>query len=761
MTSLDVRLVPVAAALWLGAAVGLHTGIAWSLAAGCAVVLLAAFIIGQRFRIALVWLAAVALGLLLAALRVDAASPANIAEAIADAGVVRFEAVIDAEPRELKRRGFGGLTVEPVMVARATLVTITLDHVEWHSSLPVTLQWNPDGRRHAVGERVRGTAIPRPADVATRSAYWIRVQGRLQLAARETRGAWFASRIRDGLAHVTRGASGGEGASLLPGLVLGDTRAQSAQLVEDMQVSGLSHLTAVSGANVAIVIGAVMWLLRRTRIRARHRHVMLLLCIAAFVVVVQPQPSVVRAAMMGGISVFALATGARRASASSLWLSIVALLVIDPFLAWQWGFALSVAATGGLILLGPSLTRACGNRRWSPALAITVSAQLATFPVLLAMGRPPTWLSIPANLICEPLVAPATVSGFLAAVFAAIAIIPVDSVSTVALAIAAVVAWPGIRLADVIAWIAHRGVQTPLAVAPIPSLGALVLVLTIVFVLFRLGLRRRGFAALFALALVLSVGLPDGLHRWPQANWWYVMCDVGQGDATVFNLGTGVMVIDAGPEPTAVRRCLRQLGVRKVEVLILTHFHADHVEGLNGVLQQAHVQHVYSTPIHEPGVEWQRVCALLGREPRTLQAGDVLAIGATRVRVLWPVVEEASGDPNNASLVLDVERDGIHALVTGDADPAAQEAIELPMSGYAVLKVPHHASRYQDPTFVQRVAPGLALISVGRDNDYGHPAASTVAAYRTQGIRVLRTDLVGSIAVSVSAGRLSYAAMSD
>lgn len=761
MTSLDLRLLPVAFTLWLGAAVGLHTRLgAWFLpvTVACAVSMVVCW---ARRSPSAVWVAAVLLGVVLAALRADAASPAAVSEAIADAGIVTFVAVIDTEPQELERKGFGGLSVEPVMQARATLVTVILDEVQWHASLPVTLQWQPDGLRHAVGERVRGRSIPRTADVATRSAYWIRVQGRLEVEQRETRGAWFASRIREGLARATRAEQGSDGDALLPGLVLGDTRAQSAQLVDDLRLSGLSHLTAVSGANLAIVLGALLWALRRTRVATRTRYMILFATIGAFVVVVQPQPSVVRAAMMGGISVFALASGARRSSASTLWLSVVFLLIVDPFLAWQWGFALSVAATAGLILLGPILVEACADRRLGSVLAITLSAQLATFPLLLAMGRPPTWLSIPANLLCEPLVAPATVSGFLAAVIAAVAIVPNATIAAWALELASLVAWPGARFADVIAWIAHRGVETPLAVAPITTLWSFLVVVVATWLLLRLGLRRRTLVLLVVAAVLFTSCLPTGLQRWPQRDWWYAMCDVGQGDSTVVNLGAGsAIVIDVGPDPALERRCLRTLGVHRVSALIFTHFHADHVEGLAGVLQQAEISEVFSTPIHEPQVEWRRVTEQLGRSPTGLQQGDELNLGSTHIRVLWPVVADTTGDPNNASLVLDIERRGAHLLVTGDVDPAGQAALQLPVSRYAVLKVPHHASRFQDPQFVQRVSPALALVSVGAGNDYGHPASDTLEAYLAFGVRVLRTDIEGAIAVSLRAGRLSFTSLS-
>ncbi|MHB0928965.1 MAG: ComEC/Rec2 family competence protein [Candidatus Nanopelagicales bacterium] len=761
MTALDLRLLPVAVALWLGAACGLHASFGVQLLPALLLIGSAALIAQRLHHPSLLWIVALACGLLLAVLRVDAASPAAVTRFIENAGVLQFDAIVNGEPRPVEHRGYGGLEVQQLLRAPVTVVRLRSSERTWQISMPATLQWKPTEQVFAVGEQLHGEALLRPDDVASRSAYRITARGPMRVVRDASRGTALATQLRQGLALATHASSGDAGASLLPGLVLGDTRAQSARMVDDLKVSGLSHLTAVSGANLAIVIAAVMWLLRRTRIPSHHRHLLAAMSILGFVAVAQPQPSVLRAAMMGGISVFALASGERRTSASVLWLTVALLLILDPFLAWQYGFALSVAATAGLIVLRPLLRGLLPSGILGDALLVTVSAQLATLPILLMMGRPPTWLSVPANLLCEPLVAPATVLGFVAALLAALSLLPVPWLAPIAMLLASVVAWPAVIMAGLIASIAHFGAGTGLAVAPITSLPWCIAIVTLVLVLRRLGLRPRWLAGMATAYFLISACLPAGLQHWPGHDWWYVMCDVGQGDSSVFNLGAGdVMVIDAGPDPQAERECLRRLGVRHISALFITHFHADHVEGVRGLVQYMHPDRSFSTGLHEPMVEWQRTVSELPAQPTELRAGDVLRLGDNTVRVLWPIPEQLDGTPNNGSLVLDVERAGVHVLVTGDTDAAAESALTLPVTAYAVLKVPHHGSRYQDPSFLDRVHPALALISVGAGNDYGHPAPATIDALRQRGVRILRTDLHGAIAVAVRDGRLSYATLS-
>jgi competence protein ComEC len=307
--------------------------------------------------------------------------------------------------------------------------------------------------------------------------------------------------------------------------------------------------------------------------------------------------------------------------------------------------------------------------------------------------------------------------------------------------------------------VAHLAADAPLAAVtwPASASGALLLaVLLVAGVLVARRLAHRpGQAAGGALLLAVALVVPASAPGWPPRDWLMAVCDVGQGDALVLSTGgdSGV-VIDAGPDPALADRCLRGLGVRQVPLVLLTHLHADHVEGLRGVLRGRDVGEVQVGSYDEPAGELRRVRRWAGAAhvPVTRTAlGDVVRVRQLSWRVLWPArVIEAGSVPNNASTVVLVRSRGVRLLLTGDVEPEAQHAL-LARGGLGpvdVLKVAHHGSAYQAPELLPVVRPRVALVSVGADNDYGHPSSVTLAGLRRVGAVVGRTDRDGTLVVA-------------
>ena len=555
-------------------------------------------------------------------------------------------------------------------------------------------------------------------------------------------------------------------ASLVAGLAVGDESRQSAALEESMQASGLAHLTAVSGGNVAIVLAAVLGIAALLRLPLSARVVCALAALAFFVVLVRPQPSVLRASVMGAVVLAGLLLGGRRSGPAVLSGAVITLMIISAPLALAWGFALSVMATAGLIVVGPWIAEALGRRAvfsWLPdgvrtALAITIAAQIGALPVLAAMGVGGGPVSIPANLLAMPAVPPVTILGLLAAVLSG----PAPAVAS---AVAGVAGIP----AGWIASVAHYSRDAHVGAWPLPPgwwgtallFGLFVVVLIVFSSSSRRGLslltwwqRMPGGGRRVLLALVVSVGAlwvlaPADRRTWPPPHWFVLACDVGQGDALVIRDGDAVLVVDVGPEPTLIDECLREAGVDAISSIIISHFHRDHVGGIDGALRGREVGQIVGSPLPEPEAEFANVDTVAkerGLTVGSLTAGAVVRIGEITVTSLWPRrIIRSGSEPNNASLVLEVEVAGLRILLTGDIEPEAQAAVMAAEGGFDIAKVPHHGSRNQHPRFANWAGARVALITVGADNEYGHPAPETLAAWQSS--RVLRTDLHSDIAI--------------
>ncbi|WP_105974492.1 ComEC/Rec2 family competence protein [Streptomyces geranii] len=585
----------------------------------------------------------------------------------------------------------------------------------------------------------------------------------------------FAGRLRAGLREATEGLPV-DARALLPGLVVGDTSRVTPELDEAFKETDLTHLMAVSGANFTILLALLIGppalaqqverrgLAPRLGLSLRTTALLGGVLSLAFVVVCRPDPSVLRAAACGSVALLALATGRRRSLIPALATAVLLLVLYDPWLARSYGFLLSVLATGALLTLAPRWSPALRRRgvppRLAEALAAAGAAQAVCAPVVAVLSARVSLVAVPCNLLAEFAVAPATVLGF-----AALATAPVAM--PVAKTLAWCASWPTGWIAD----IARTGAALPGAGVDWPGswTGALLLGLCMALAVFagaRL-LRHPGWCAVCGVLLLLVVVRPAPLTRaitgWPPPGWRFAMCDVGQGDATVLAAGEGTgVVVDAGPDPALVDHCLRELGITKVPLVIITHFHADHVAGLPGVLRGRSVGAIQTTGFEEPEEQAEFVHreAAARRIPVTRAvAGERRRTGTLDWEVLWPQTAPAPEPEgaNDASVTLLVRSAGLRLLLLGDLEPPAQRALlrtpgAAGLRGVDVLKVAHHGSAYQDPDLIRAAAPRLALISCGADNTYGHPAPSTVAALRDGGAVVLRTDVDGALAV-VGAGR--------
>jgi competence protein ComEC len=652
-----------------------------------------------------------------------------------------LDAVVTGDPRALPRPG-------AVRHRETILIPARVERVERRRvRVPVLLlAADPAWKRVLPSQRVQVIArlsTPHPGELLAAVAL---VRGPPALSGRPSRLQRTAAVIRARLRSATDRLPSDQHA-VLPALVDGDTSLVPPDLADAFAKAGLTHLMAVSGENLSLLIGAVLAFGRFAGLGRRAAPVAAGLAILGFVVVARPSPSVLRAAVMGAVALIAVITGREHRGVPALCAAVLVLVLIDPELAQSYGFALSAVATAGILLLAPRWRRKLSERmprRLAESLAVSAAAQAVCLPLLVMLGEGIDLVAVPANLLAAPAVGPATLLGVLTALIAPISL-------------------PAARLIAALAgfavgWI--TGVARVLSLAPYTSVGwpagitGAVLVL-VAFALVAYVARRplpRRIAAVALIGIALSaLGTRILAPAWPPRGWRFVTCDVGQGDGLALFTGPGqAVVVDTGPDPRPMDRCLRDLGVRTVPLLVLTHPHADHVDGIPGVLHGRAV----GTIVISPDSEGEERRLLPGSPTRTAGIGDLWTIGPLTLTVLGPLdtgrvsTRDTGTTVNNASVVMLARWPGLTVMLCGDIEIEAQrELLSAGVPVADVLKIPHHGSSHQAPAFLAAVHARIAIASVGAGNDYGHPAPSTMTELSRLGDRTYRTDQDGDVAV--------------
>lgn len=767
----DLRLVPSVAACWGATLVGLLAG--WRPAAVSAIVSAAvgavlALLVWRRRRAGPSVVLGIGVGVVAAALlgagfaaavavRAHAVETHPLAALTAGGGSATLVVELDDDPKMLRGKSFGG---ERQLMLRASLQEVRTDRTVLRAGGSILVfaegeQWAGllPGQRVTLRGRL---AEPERRDLTVAV---VRATGSPQHVAEPPAIQRWAGVVRDRLASAAGSALPADQAGLLPGLVVGDTSGLAQETKDEFTAAGLTHLTAVSGANVSIVLGAVLLVVRGVGLGPRTGALLAGIALVAFVVIARPSPSVLRAAAMGCVALLALVTGRRKQAIPALAASVVVLLALSPSLAVDFGFALSVFATAGLVVVSPALVarlRARGWPRWLAEMcAVALAAFVVTAPLVAAMSGTVSIVSIVANVLVAPVVAPITVVGAATAVLAVVWL----PAAALLVRVAGPPLWWLLEVADRAAAVpgGNLAVRNGLGGAVIVAVGIAVAVLAA-----RHPWSRR---MLLAVAVgVAAVWVPTRFHQpgWPASGWALVACDVGQGDGLVLSAGgRRAVVVDAGPEPGPMDRCLRRLGIDEIPLLVVTHLHADHYGGLDAVLHGRSVGAVAIGPASLPEGGFRFVSAAASRADVPLvrlAAGRQLTVGAVRITVLGPLLPEprtpaaAEDGANDASLVLMAETAAGRLLLTGDVEEDGQRALlrsKIPLRA-DVLKVPHHGSRTTSPEFLDAVRPRVALVSVGADNTFGHPNPGILQRLAALGAVTVRTDRDGDVAVARS-----------
>jgi competence protein ComEC len=617
-------------------------------------------------------------------------------------------------------------------------------------SVPVYIRGDLDKPRIGSIAEISGTV--RASDPGDSTAYLFFATSVAYVADPPWYLSW-ADGLRTGFADAAAGF-GGNGAALLPGLAIGDVSAVSAELNAAMKASSLTHLTAVSGSNCAVVVGLIVALGRALGLSRTTRLAAAGLALVGFVVLVTPQASVLRAAAMALIVLLALGSGRPVSGLPVLSFAVISLVVVDPWLARDYGFALSVLATGGLLLLARPL--ASWLTRWLPlplatVVAVPLAAQVCCQPVLILLQPSLPTYGVIANVLAEPAAPVATVLGLLACL--TLPFIP----------------WLGVALAWV-AWIPSSWIAAvatffaglPFAAVPWPSgaVGfALIAVITALAIatLFLSG-RRRAVSALAASLLVLALvgnvvgGRVGELIDRPH-DWQIAMCDVGQGDAAVVRSGKSIAVIDTGPAPDRMRACLTDLGIDHIDLLVLSHYDLDHVGGTAAVVGM--VDDVLIGP--SSGADDDALVQSLaagGARVTSASRGLTGTLGDLGWTILWPRARLTGIEPGNPASVTiafagQPDCSCLSSVFLGDLGEQAQSLVLAagPIARVDVVKVAHHGSADQNPRTYEALSAAIGLIGVGAGNTYGHPTQLLLDMLDANGTVPFRTDRDGLVLV--------------
>jgi competence protein ComEC len=613
-------------------------------------------------------------------------------------------------------------------------------------------------------------------------------------------------RLRRGAADALAAAIPEPEAGLAAGIAIGLRDRVDRALAADFTTVGASHVVAISGWNIAIV-GATIAALAG-RIGRRRRTVLLSVAIVAYVLFAGASPSVVRAAAMAGVVLLARETGrAGRAAAALGWAAAI-LLIVEPGLILDAGFQLSTLATAGILAWADRIDRRlrtiAGGRvpGWlAESLGVSLAAQAATLPIVLATFGRLAVIAPALNLLVVPLVAPAMAAALVALLGGAIAVLGGPAI------VATVAGLPAWALLTAICTIVRAGAALPIASVTIEPPWTTLVALAVVVVPVAVVLSRRRWrrprsrtgpparaasspavaggpprtshrlsARLAVVALVIAVGglgmaaahRTDGTTR-------ITVLDVGQGDAILVEGGRGGrMLIDGGPDPG---RLLVELDRRlppwdrRLDVLVLTHPHEDHVAGLALLIERYRVGRTYETGMRGPGpgyAAFARALAAPTAPPDgVLATGAWIALDDIEFQVLWPDPGRVPREPtdggrgiNDVSIVLLGEVAGRRFLLTGDVEDDVDPILaQRGLPPIDILKVAHHGSATASTsTFLDAVRPRVAIVSAGADNPYGHPKRSTLDRLVATGARVLRTDTDGSVTTTIEPdGRIAVA----
>ena len=793
---MDIRLAPLFLSLYIGAWVltaygnANITGKTFAIVTGIAIILLVAICnkpkatyrtIFQNIATQLA-LIATAISILGGVIAWRQHTAAPLKAAISNSQVITVTGTVVSDPLPAK---FGNGYTWEMQVTNSGRLRVTGPKVSYHERIEVTGKLTPNSTPKP-GEKLLGRLTATTLKTLKRPTPFWRL----------------SNTLRTSLVEVCAPLSP-QAAGLVPGMAIGDTSKLPDDLDAAFRTAGLTHLTAVSGGHFAVILTAIAAISSAARPPKWVRLGTVVLASVGFVMLVRPGAAVVRAAAMCSVAVLGTSLGRKSASVPALCAGGSVLLLLDPWLARSYGFALSCAASAALMALSMPLARKITpwfGERFAFLVSVPVVAAAASAPILVLFT---SWVSpyaVLANLLVSSAVAPTTLLALGATTLAPIS-------PQLAGFLAKFAALGTGYLAAVANWVSGLPFARLPWLSGIP--GALILLALFIGVGLLIGRwqprgwpdnwrqfvsdqkkqiprmakafwrrlkmgipNRRDYQLLlgacltvFSLLFVLSLaetrfilGRNDEIPK----DWLVAFCDVGQGDAMVIHSGTNSgIVVDVGPDDTAMAKCLKDLNISKIELLVLSHYHADHIGGIRAALAGQKVQAAFVHDLCDEGtgvLEQLRRAGISAITPAPGQRGQIGKVAWQRLGEDFPTYNNCGTstgieDPeeNNESLVMQFSIGELDIVALGDLEVPGQENLvkwlritEPNYQNIEIVKVAHHGSAKQSPQLARLLAPKVAVYSSGAKNTFGHPTKKALELYEQLGAQTIRTDQCGT-----------------
>ena len=544
---------------------------------------------------------------------------------------------------------------------------------------------------------------------------------------------------------------GGDQGGVASAITLGDSSGLSDRLSNLFRRCGVSHVVAVSGMHLSILIGFFFFLAARSRLHYKIRNILGIILVLLYMLLTGMSPSVTRAGIMIICVLSAAVLDRKEDAPTSFFLSAAIILAFNPYTIFSASFLLSYLALGGIILLSGHLSRIIGKLSFLPDFISTIAASsiaawLFTLPVLAIMFGGISLVSLPANILILP---------FIQLIF---------GLSLTTLALSFIIP----PLAPIVGFLIHFLIKTivtcseviaaiPGSYVNLPQPGIIDIAAFIVFSLaVYLLVRGRKISKPMFAAICLAVCYTTFSFTYSATTWSVTYLDIGQGDCILIKApGYKHYLIDTGPHSGTTISALRSCGVNRLEAIFLSHADKDHTGALSDILSQIPTGKVI---LPNRNIREKEVTTLVSL---ALSAGTDVEFShrlcnynfdGISVHTLWPRHSAAYGDENKNSLVMSVNIKGNKFLFTGDIDSGAENDI-IKSGTYIdadVLKAAHHGSdSSSSDLFLQKVSPEYAVICAGNGNPYGHPHDDTLLRLENAGSQILRTDKMGDIKFTI------------